>query len=293
MRPRVLVTGAAGQLAFAVARAFGRGSEVRALARADLDIRDDGAVRGAIEAHQPSLIVNCAAYNDVDGAELDPVAALEANAFAVHGLARAAEAAGATIVHFSSDFVFDGAATRPYTEEDRPNPQGVYAASKLLGEWFALEASRAYVLRVESLFGAPAGAGTRKGSLAGLVDGILGGREVPVFVDRTVSPSYVVDVADATHRLVASGSPSGLYHCVNAGACSWHDIATEIAGLLGKTAVLRPITLDSVSLRARRPRYSALDCPRLRAAGIDMPAWQDALQRYLRQGVVKGVVSSQ
>ena len=285
MRPRVLVTGAAGQLAFAVARAFGRGSEVRALARADLDIRDDGAVRGAIEAHQPSLIVNCAAYNDVDGAELDPVAALEANAFAVRGLARAAEAASATIVHFSSDFVFDGAATRPYTEEDRPNPQGVYAASKLLGEWFALEASRAYVLRVDSLFGAPAGAGTRKGSLAGLVDGILENREVAVFVDRTVSPSYVFDVAEATRRLVESGSPFGLYHCVNAGACSWHDIATEIAGLLGKTAVLRPITLDSVSLRARRPRYSALDCPRLRAAGIDMPAWQDALRRYLRQDV--------
>ena len=286
MRPRVLVTGAAGQLAFAVARAFGRGSEVRALARADLDIRDDGAVRGAIEAHQPSLIVNCAAYNDVDGAELDPVAALEANAFAVRGLARAAEAAGATIVHFSSDFVFDGAATRPYTEEDRPNPQGVYAASKLLGEWFALEASRAYVLRVESLFGAPAGAGTRKGSLAGLVDGILENREVAVFVDRTVSPSYVFDVAEATRRLVESGSPFGLYHCVNAGACSWHDIATEVARLLGKTAALRPITLESVSLRARRPKYSALDCPRLRAAGIDMPAWQDALQRYLRQEVV-------
>jgi len=286
MRPRVLVTGAAGQLAFAVARAFGRGSEVRALARADLDIRDDGAVRGAIEAHQPSLIVNCAAYNDVDGAELDPVAALEANAFAVRGLARAAEAAGATIVHFSSDFVFDGAATRPYTEEDRPNPQGVYAASKLLGEWFALEASRAYVLRVESLFGAPAGAGTRKGSLAGLVDGILENREVAVFVDRTVSPSYVFDVAEATRRLVESGSPFGLYHCVNAGACSWHDIATEVARLLGKTAALKPITLESVSLRARRPKYSALDCPRLRAAGVDMPPWQDALQRYLRQEVV-------
>jgi dTDP-4-dehydrorhamnose reductase len=286
MRPRVLVTGAAGQLALAIVRAFARDAEVQALTRADLDIRDDGAVRDAVEAHRASVVVNCAAFNDVDGAESDPVAALEVNAFAVRGLARAAAAAGATLVHYSSDFVFDGAAARPYTEEDGPNPQGVYAASKLLGEWFALEASRAYVLRVESLFGAPAESGTRKGSLAGLVDGILEGREVPVFVDRTVSPSYVFDVAGATHRLVESGSPFGLYHCVNAGACSWHDIATEIARLLEKTAVLRPITLESVSLRARRPRYSALDCPRLRAAGIDMPAWQDALRRYLRQGAV-------
>ena len=283
MRPRVLVTGAAGQLALAIARTFEREADVRALTRADLDIRNDGAVRDAIESHQPTLVVNCAAYNDVDGAESDPVAALEVNAFAVRGLARAAAAAGATLVHYSSDFVFDGAATRPYAEEDRPNPQGVYAASKLLGEWFALEASRAYVLRVESLFGAPAGAGTRKGSLAGLVEGILENREVAVFVDRTVSPSYVFDVAEATRRLVESGSPFGLYHCVNSGACSWHDIATEIARLLGRTAALKPITLESVSLRARRPKYSALDCPRLRAAGIDMPAWQDALQRYLRQ----------
>ena len=286
MRPRVLVTGAAGQLALAIARTFEREADVRALTRADLDIRNDGAVRDAIESHQPTLVVNCAAYNDVDGAESDPVAALEVNAFAVRGLARAAAAAGATLVHYSTDFVFDGAATRPYAEEDRPNPQGVYAASKLLGEWFALEASRAYVLRVESLFGAPAGAGTRKGSLPGLVQGILENREVAVFVDRTVSPSYVFDVAEATRRLVESGSAFGLYHCVNAGACSWHDIATEIARLLGKSAALRPITLESVSLRARRPKYSALDCPRLCAAGIDMPAWQDALQRYLRQEVV-------
>jgi dTDP-4-dehydrorhamnose reductase len=102
-------------------------------------------------------------------------------------------------------------------------------------------------------------------------------------VDRTVSPSYVVDVADATRRLVESGSAFGLYHCVNAGACSWHDIATEIGRLLDRTAVLKPVTLESVALRARRPRYSALDCPRLRAAGIDMPAWQDALRRCLRQ----------
>ena len=115
--------------------------------------------------------------------------------------------------------------------------------------------------------------------------GIEAGREVPVFVDRTVSPSYVFDVAEATCALVASNSASGVYHCVNAGPCTWQDIATEIARLLGKAANLRPITLESVSLRARRPRYSALDSTRLRAAGIEMPSWQDALARYLRREV--------
>ena len=282
MRQQVLVTGASGQLAGAIARVFGRDSDVTALTRAALDITDDGAVKDAVAAHRPNVIVNCAAFNDVDRAEAEPVAALEINAFAVRGLARAASAAGVTLVHYSSDFVFDGTASRPYVEDDRPNPQGVYAASKLLGEWFALESGRAIVLRVESLFGAPAGDRGRRGSLDALVAGIEAGREVPVFVDRTVSPSHVLDVAEATRSLVASGTASGVYHCVNAGACSWHDIATEIARLLGKPANLRPITLETVSLRARRPRYSALDCARLRAAGIPMPTWQEALERYLR-----------
>ena len=285
MPRRVLVTGASGQLAGAIVRVFGRDADVTALSRAALNITDDRAVGDALASHRPDVVINCAAFNGVDRAEAEPVAALEVNAFAVRGLARAAASARATLVHYSSDFVFDGAASRPYVEDDRPNPQGVYAASKLLGEWFALEAGGALVLRVESLFGAPSDGG-RKGSLAGLVEGIAAGREVPVFVDRTVSPSYVVDVAEATHDLVASGTASGLYHCVNAGACSWHDIATEIARLLGKPANLRPITLETVTLRARRPRYSALECPRLRAAGIDMPTWQDALQRYLREEVV-------
>jgi len=283
MRRRVLVTGASGQLAGAVAAVFERSSDVTALTRAALDITDDRAVNAAVAAHRPDVLINCAAYNDVDGAESEPVNALEVNAFAVRGLARAAAAAGATLVHYSSDFVFDGTASRPYVEDDRPNPQGVYAASKLLGEWFALEAGKGLVLRVESLFGAPSDWAGRKGSLGTLVAGIEAGREVPVFVDRTVSPSYVVDVADATHALVVSGTASGLYHCVNAGACSWQDIATEVARLLGKPANLRPITLETVSLRARRPKYSALDNPRLRAVGISMPSWQDALARYLRQ----------
>jgi dTDP-4-dehydrorhamnose reductase len=288
MRHRVLVTGASGQLAGAITGVFGRDSDVAALTRAALDITDERAVNDAVAALRPDVVVNCAAYNDVDGAEAEPVKALEVNAFAVRSLARAAAAAGAALVHYSSDFVFDGTASRPYVEGDRPNPQGVYAASKLLGEWFALEADRSVVLRVESLFGGSNGRSGRKGSLGSLVAGIEAGREVPVFVDRTVSPSYVFDVAEATCALLASGSASGVYHCVNAGPCTWHEIATEIARLLGRPANLRPVTLESVSLRARRPRYSALDSTRLCAAGISMPSWQDALARFLRRGTYTG-----
>src|SRR4029077_20706647 len=126
--------------------------------RADLDIADDAAVEAAMSRARPDVIVNAAAFTDVDAAEDQPVAALATNAFGVRALARAARTHGALLVHYSTDFVFDGAASAPYTEADRPNPQSTYAASKLIGEWFALDVSRAYVLRVESLFGrAPGG----------------------------------------------------------------------------------------------------------------------------------------
>ena len=283
MAQTILVIGAEGQLGSAIVEAFAASARVVGLGRGDLDITVDAAVRDRIGRERPDVLINCAADNDVDGAETAPLRALSVNAFAVRELARAADQVGATLVHYSSDFVFDGAASRPYVETDEPNPQGVYAASKLLGEWFALEARRAFVLRVESLFGALGAGREGRSSLDRIVEGIRAGREVPVFADRTVSPSYVVDLAAATRALVESGAAPGLYHCVNTGATTWYAIAQEIARLLGREPRLTPITLGDVTLRAPRPLYSALDNSRLRAAGVPMPAWLDALARYLRR----------
>ena len=150
---RIAVVGARGQLGAAVVHECRPAHDVVALTRADLDVTDDGAVEEAIDRIRPEAIINCAADNRVDAAEDHPLDALNVNSFAVRALARAAGRHGAALVHYSSDFVFDGAADTPYLEEDRPNPLSVYAASKLLGEWFAVDAPRAYVLRVESLFG--------------------------------------------------------------------------------------------------------------------------------------------
>jgi dTDP-4-dehydrorhamnose reductase len=282
---RVLVTGAAGLLGAAIQREFqheaDRGYSVVALDRPALDLTDEAAVAAVVAEVAPSAIVNCAAYNDVDGAERDPGRALRVNAFGVQALARAARAADAALVHYSTDFVFDGEASEPYAEEDSPNPRGVYAASKLLGDWFALELPRGYVLRVESLFGAPGGQGSRRGSLGTIVEGIRRGEEVPVFVDRTVSPSYTDDIAVATRALLERGIPAGLYHCVNSGTATWAEIAETAARALGAPLRMRPITLDTANLAARRPRYSALSNARLASAGIVMPHWRDALSRYL------------
>jgi dTDP-4-dehydrorhamnose reductase len=278
---RVLVTGAAGQLGSAIVRTFAE-DDVVPLTRADLELSDASAVARTVERVRPGVIVNCAAFNDVDGAELKPAEALAANAFAVRSLARAAEACGAALVHYGTDFVFDGDASQPYAESSPPAPRSTYAMSKLLGEWFALDHANGFVLRVESLFGSAAGWRGRRGTLDTIVDGLEQGREVRVFTDRVVSPSYIEDVARATRHLLQTRAAPGLYHCVNSGAGTWHEVAQEAARILGVTPRFRTVTMAEASLRAARPRYCALSTAKIAAAGFPMPSWQDALGRWLR-----------
>ena len=281
MERPVVVTGAAGQLGSAVFDAFSSEWTTIGLTRRDLDLSQAHAVRERLAALQPWAIVNCAGYNQVDAAEDDAIAAMTANAFAVLTLARVAASLGAVFVHYSSDFVFDGEATRPYEEEDRPSPQSVYAASKMLGDWFAAESPDHYILRVESLFGGP---GPNKSSLDRIVEAIAAGRTVRVFTDRIVSPSYACDVAQATRHVLRVRPAVGLYHCVNGGAATWHEVGLELKRQLGSSAELAPVKLADVALRARRPRYCALANDKLRRAAFAMPPWQDAVARSLRAG---------
>jgi dTDP-4-dehydrorhamnose reductase len=278
---RIAVVGAGGQLGAALVHEFAPRHETTAFGRAELDISDDAAVAAAVARVKPEVILNAAAFTDVDAAEDRPVDALNGNAFGVRALARAASTHGAALVHYSSDFVFDGNASSPYVETDPPGPRSVYAASKLLGEWFALDAPRAYVLRVESLFGQAPGAPSPKGSAAGILNTLKAGGSPKVFEDRTITPSYIIDVARATRQLVESGATGGLYHCVNSGQCTWLEFAREMARLLGLEPRLTPVRMADMQLRASRPQFCALSNEKLRHAGIEMPAWQDALARYL------------
>jgi len=274
---RILVTGAGGQLGATITEVFSSRADVHPFTHATLDIADAAAVTHVVSSERPDVLINCAAYNDVDGAEDGAMDALRGNSFGVLALARAAAASGATLVHYSSDFVFDGTALNPYTEEDPPRPQSVYAVSKLLGEWFAADAPAHYVLRVESLFGGA----RRRSSIDRIVAAMREGTPSPVFVDRTVSPSYVVDVAEATWMLLTTRAPHGIYHAVNSGATTWHALAQEAARILGLQAELVPVRVADVPMRAKRPQYCALSNARLASAGFVMPRWDDALRRYL------------
>jgi len=279
---RVAVTGAGGQLGAALVHEFRTaGHEVAAFPRRALDVSDDAAVAAAIDGARPQAIVNAAAWTNVDAAEDHAVETLSVNAFGVRALARAAQVHGAALVHYSTDFVFDGTSAHPYVETDAPNPRGVYATSKLLGEMFAVDAPRAYVLRVESLFGGVPGGPPARGSVATIVDALRRGEAPHVFVDRTVSPTYVIDAARATRHLVERNAAAGLYHCVNSGHCTWFELAQQLARQLGIAAALTPVHFADVRLRAPRPQYCALSNDKLRAAGMAMPAWDDALRRFV------------
>jgi dTDP-4-dehydrorhamnose reductase len=278
---RIAVVGSRGQLGAAIVHECRGRHEAIAFDRDALDVTDDKAVADAMAKARPDVIVNCAAYNDVDGAEDHAVDALNVNAFAVRALARAASEIGAALVHYSTDFVFDGTASEPYVETDAPNPRSTYAASKLLGEWFAADAPRAYVLRVESLFGRAPGGPPAKGSVETIRRALVDGKEARVFEDRTVSPTCIVDGARATLALVEQAAPPGLYHCVNAGCCTWLEFAQELARQLGVNPRLVPVRMADITFRADRPLYCALSNAKLAAAGFVMPAWQDAVRRYV------------
>jgi dTDP-4-dehydrorhamnose reductase len=281
---RVLLTGAGGQLAADLAATFtAAGHEVHSRRREDLDIADEQAVRAALDDLRPSVILNAAAYNRVDDAETDAALAFAVNAYGPRVLAPAGAHAGATLVHYSTDYVVDGTRRRPYTEADAPLPLSAYATSKLCGEYFVRAlAPRHYVLRVCGLFG-PAGRHTRHGNFVEtMLRAAAAGRALRVVADQIVAPTAAHDVAVATLALVAGAAPYGLYHCTARGETSWYDYARAIFDIAGVTADLSPTTAAAYGAPARRPAYSILDNAKLEAAGAPRPRhWREALVEYL------------
>ncbi len=282
---KIVVLGAAGQLGGAMLdAAVAAGHTTTGLTRRDVDLTDTAALTTRLTAEAPDALINCAAFSQVDQAEDAPVDALAVNAMAVRTLARVASDLGATLVHYSTDFVFDGTIDGPNAEDRAPHPSGVYATSKLLGEWFAAETPRHYILRVESLFGGA----TPKSSVDALLNGILEGRLVTAFSDRTVTPSYVVDVATATLKIIERAIPYGLYHCVNSGNTTWEALTRELASLANRPdAAISTARMADLSMRVRRPLNAALSNHKLRAAGVEMPTWQDALARHVRHRIAR------
>jgi len=242
-----------------------------------LDITNAANVRDFVRTLKPTLIVNCAAFNDVDGAESNPLAALRTNGDAVWTLAMLARGLGALFVHYTTEFVFDGQLDRPYTEEDEPAPTSVYGMSKLVGERFAIMAGRHYVLRLSSVYGGHA----RRTAVDWILAQCRAGRKVTAFADRTVSPSYVPDIVEATIELAVGSAPFGTYHCGSCDWCAWTDIATQILARIGKAELLESVRFANATHKAARPRNCAMSSEKLKGVGVATRAWSDALADYL------------
>ena len=282
---RYVLIGATGQLGFDLARTFDLPGELIRLTRADLDLADDAAIGRTLRVLRPTHVINAAAYNLVDRAEDEYQEAHAVNAHAVGTLATACRALGATLAHFSTDYVFDGRKTTPYREDDQPNPISVYAASKLEGERRALAGGeRAYVIRVCGLFGVGR---SRAAGRTNFVETMLRlaaeGRAIRVVRDQVLSPSYTLDIAPKVWRVLTRGAP-GVYHLTSAGQTSFYEFAREIFRLSGLAPDHTAVTAAEYGARARRPAYSVMARTRLEALGEDdLRPWNEALAAYLRE----------
>ena len=284
---RCALIGVTGQLGHDLARTFDLPGELVRLTHADLDLLTPGAVGRVLRELRPTHVVNCAAYNLVDRAEDERDAAFALNAAAVGTLAETCETLGATLIHFSTDYVFDGAKRTPYTEDDAPAPLGVYAASKLAGERLALEhCRRAFVIRVCGLYGVGQSATAgRTNFVETMLRLAASGKPLRVVGDQVLSPSYTLDLAPKVWRILTRGAP-GIYHLSSAGQTSFYEFAREIFKQSGLTPPLSPVSAAEYNARARRPPYSVMARTRLAALGEDdLRPWPQALAAYLREWI--------
>ncbi len=273
---RLLLTGAGGMLGQdLVATGRAAGVDVTALTHAELDIADPTAVDAVIPQAAPDVVVNCAAWTDVDGAEEAAAAALAVNGVGAGNVARAAHACGAWTIHISSDYVFDGAKRQPYVESDATNPLSSYGNSKLAGEIEVAQAApgRHTILRSSWLFG------THGRCFPATILQLASERdELSVVDDQHGCPTFTEHLAQAVVGL-ADQPPAGVVHLAGAGSCSWFEFACALVELAGLSCRIRPVPTDQMPRPAARPAYSVLGSERAEAP--DLPSWRQGAEEFM------------
>jgi dTDP-4-dehydrorhamnose reductase len=255
---------------------------VAGLGHEQLEITDASAVRAALAARRPAIVVNATAFHNVPRCETEEATAYAVNAIAPRRVAQICGEFGARLVHVSTDYVFDGTKGAPYVENDRPNPLNVYAASKLAGEYGVLGLGGDHqVVRSSGLYGLrPCRA--KGGNFIDTMFRLVREQDVVrVVQDEVLTPTFTADLA-AQIRALAEEGPPGLFHATAHGSCSWYEFAAVIFAVAGFSTPLEPTTITAYAAPVRRPFYSVLDNAALRDAGLDrMRPWQVALEDYL------------
>jgi dTDP-4-dehydrorhamnose reductase len=278
---KYLITGKNGQLARTFIKRFEeRSIDFIAPDESQLDITNQKIVANVVSILKPDVIINCAAYNLVDKAEQDRDMAFAVNATGLKNLAQAAASQKAILVHFGSDYVFDGLKESGlYTESDPVNPLNEYGKSKLAGEHAVLEElDKGLVLRLSWVFGAG-----QQNFIYKLIEWAKNNEYLKIACDEFSVPTYTGTVADITLKAIEQGM-TGRYHLTNSGFCSRYEWAKLILSTVGVSKFIRPVTIDSFQLPAKRPKFSAMSNGKLAGhLNVDIPSWEEAVRSFLRE----------
>ncbi len=273
---RVLLVGSNGQLGKEITRQFKSRYELLLVDIPSLDITNYQAIESLISDTKPDVVINTAAYTNVEKAEEDEDTAFRVNALGAHNLALICKKYRAKFLHISTDYVFDGTATLPYEDFDSPNPLSVYGKSKLWGEKLVEQVEGEYfILRTSWLYGDGPNFVRTMLKLAEQRD------HVKVVADQYGTPTYTKDLVWVIERLIQTEF-YGLYNASNQGSCTWCEFACKIFALAGKSVYVEPVSTAEYPVKAIRPQYSVMDNKLLRLRGLDvMRPWEEALQDYL------------
>ncbi len=279
---KALLIGCNGQLGTDLNQVLSAGAiEVTGLTHAQIEVSSSEQVEAVLEACRPDVVVNTSAFHKVEECEKQPERSFQVNAVGAWNLARACNRHCAVLVHFSTDYVFDGRKSTAYSESDLPCPLNVYGASKLAGEqMIAAATDRYFVLRTSGLYGVAGSSGKGGNFVELMLRKAREGNAVRVVDDQVLTPTFTADLAAMVGQLIAT-SAYGLYHASCEGECSWYRFARSIHELEHIAADLVPVTTDQFPSPVRRPAYSVLSKKRLGALGLTMPGWEDSLVRYL------------
>jgi dTDP-4-dehydrorhamnose reductase len=284
---RVLVTGANGQLGNEFRRLTGSVTDTEFIFTDvdELDITNADAVNKFIEKQPISFLINCAAYTAVDKAEDDKEKAYSLNADAVNILGKACSRHNIHLIHYSTDFVFDGTSRKPYTEQDKPHPLSVYGKSKHAGEINLKKLKTGIIIRTSWLYSS-----FGNNFVKTMIRMAQEKEELRVVNDQVGSPTWAADLAEVTIKLVnhhrndLNKQNWGLYHYSNEGKCSWYEFASEIINFAGYKTKIKPIGTSEYPAKAIRPMYSVLDKSLIKSwLRVEIPSWKDSLAKCIRE----------
>ena len=277
---KIAVIGSTGQLGTDLVKTLGAAHEVIGFTHNDIEVADYDSCL-ILKKHQPDMVINTAAFHKTDRCEEEPLKTFSVNALGARNLAMITKEIDATTVFISTDYVFDGSKKEAYTEDDVPAPINTYGISKLAAEHFTRQNPKHYIIRIASVFGKAGASGKGGNFVETMITKAKKNEPITVIDDMWMSPTYTKNASSTLKEIAEKQLPYGIYHATNKGYCSWYQFAEQIFQFTGLTPDLTPIKTDQLTMKAKRPRFSALKSIKLTKYGIEMPTWRKALREYL------------